>query len=408
MSLTFQSFTALLDVDANGKNTVAGRSMTVSLKSGGFADIFTDDLGVFPIPQPGAVTNSIGVFEFYVAPGEYILSDGVRNQGFTAVSLFEEKTVTLTSGQLIVNFTGVNVNFASIYISNVGVDRGRLKLVDDYSITSQSQITLTNSFPENAVCTAIFAIDTGLPQEVSTSSGKGPMEVIAHRGFRDTGFQNTLLSLSYAKRFGADSLEFDVSITSDGIFYLFHDFTLDALTDGTGNFIAASSATIDGLKYDEGVGTAFDELRISKFDDALALVKEKGIKAYIEMKNLRNNAADVVLFMDKINSYGLIEHVNVQSFVTAQLISARAAYPNADLALTLGSSNHAQNIIDAKAAGANMVINAFSLISTSADTALYADAGLDLAVYTVETAAQFQSLARIGVRKIMTDRSAFK
>lgn len=408
MSLISQSFTALAEFDISGKNTVSGLAMTVSNKTGGFADIFADSLGVFPIPQPGAVTDSIGVFEFFVAPGEYILTDGVRTQEFAAVSLHSEEKIILSAAQLVVDFTSTNVNFASIYISQSGVDRGRIVSTNDYTVTDTNQITLLNSFPAGAVISAVSAGDTGGTPEITKTTGQGPVELIAHRGFRETGFQNTLLSLSYSQIRGADSLEFDVSITSDGVFYLFHDTTLDSLTDGTGNFIDSNAASIDALKYDKGVGTAYDPVRISKLDDVLSLVKERGVKSYIEMKSLRNNTTDVVAFMDKINSFGLIKYVNIQSFNSTQILNARAAYPDADLSLSVASSNHTQNILDARAVGANVVINSFGSFTTSLEVDLYFDAGLDLVVYTADNASDFQFLTSIGIRKIISDKSTFK
>ena len=242
---------------------------------------------------------------------------------------------------------------------------------------------------------------------LSTTSADGDIELIAHRGFADIGFENTTLSLSQAKKLGATSLEFDVAISSDGEFYLFHDTTLDALTNGTGNFIDATAATINGLRYDKGVGTAYHPLRISKLDDALAVVKEQGVEAYIEMKSFRNDDTDVVAFMDKINSFGLISKVIVQSSSTTRLLAARAAYSDCRLALSVNSANHSQNVINAQNATASIVINSYTHFTTESDANTYKDAGLGIVVYTVERAHLFKSLAAIGIRRIMSDRRTF-
>ena len=46
--------------------------------------------------------------------------------------------------------------------------------------------------------------------------------------------ENTLASMEAAFRAGADIVEFDIHPTTDGRFAVFHDWTLDCRSDGTG------------------------------------------------------------------------------------------------------------------------------------------------------------------------------
>ena len=46
--------------------------------------------------------------------------------------------------------------------------------------------------------------------------------------------ENTIASFEAAFKSGADIVEFDVHLTTDGQFVVFHDWTLDCRTDGTG------------------------------------------------------------------------------------------------------------------------------------------------------------------------------
>lgn len=77
-SLKYHSFLAIYDTDPDGDNVVASRSMEIRDKATGlYATIYEDSAGATPIAQPGAATDSNGLFEFYVAPGVYTISDGV-------------------------------------------------------------------------------------------------------------------------------------------------------------------------------------------------------------------------------------------------------------------------------------------------------------------------------------------
>ncbi len=66
---------------------------------------------------------------------------------------------------------------------------------------------------------------------------------IGHRGARALSDENTLESLKMAVDLGVDMLEFDVQRTSDGVFVLMHDETVDRTTDGTGR--------VDGMTLEE-------------------------------------------------------------------------------------------------------------------------------------------------------------
>lgn len=52
------------------------------------------------------------------------------------------------------------------------------------------------------------------------------MLVIGHRGAKGNGLTNTLDAMKYALTQGADGLEFDIRLTSDGVPVVIHDDTL--------------------------------------------------------------------------------------------------------------------------------------------------------------------------------------
>lgn len=61
-----------------------------------------------------------------------------------------------------------------------------------------------------------------------------PFRIIAHRGASGYAPENTMAAFERAVAMGAAEVETDVAFTRDGALLLFHDFTLERTTDGTG------------------------------------------------------------------------------------------------------------------------------------------------------------------------------
>jgi glycerophosphoryl diester phosphodiesterase len=92
-------------------------------------------------------------------------------------------------------------------------------------------------------------------------AGRGRPVAMAHRGFSLAGLENSLAAFRSAVELGYFHLETDVHTTSDGELLLFHDRTLDRVTDGHGRI---HDLTADEVREVRIGGTepvpTFDEL----------------------------------------------------------------------------------------------------------------------------------------------------
>lgn len=78
--------------------------------------------------------------------------------------------------------------------------------------------------------------------------------IVAHRGASTRAPENTLEAFALAVEAGADAIELDVHLTSDGQLAVIHDDTLERTTDRTG---AVSTLSMDQVrKADAGAGFA--------------------------------------------------------------------------------------------------------------------------------------------------------
>lgn len=85
-----------------------------------------------------------------------------------------------------------------------------------------------------------------------------PEECTATRIYRPqhTYLENTIISMEAAFAHGADIVEIDIHPTTDGEFAVFHDWTLDCRTEGTG--VTREHSLADLKKLDIGYGYTFD------------------------------------------------------------------------------------------------------------------------------------------------------
>nr|BBH91139.1 glycerophosphoryl diester phosphodiesterase [Thermosporothrix sp. COM3] len=73
------------------------------------------------------------------------------------------------------------------------------------------------------------------------------VQCVAHRGGADLAPENTLAAFRKALTFAADAVEVDVQVSRDGQLVIFHDNTVDRLTDATGNILDLDFAFLRSL-----------------------------------------------------------------------------------------------------------------------------------------------------------------
>src|SRR3954471_14167932 len=80
-------------------------------------------------------------------------------------------------------------------------------------------------------------------------------QVFGHRGGCDLGPENTIAAFDIGMAPGADGLELDVHLSSDGVVVVHHDATLERTTNGEG---PVAARTADELaRLDAGHHSAF-------------------------------------------------------------------------------------------------------------------------------------------------------
>lgn len=124
-----------------------------------------------------------------------------------------------------------------------------------------------------------------------------PIRAIGHRGAAAYAPENTLPSFEHALQVGADAVELDIHCSADGHIVVFHDPTLERLTDGTGS---VEERTLEELRaFDAGYRFSPDNgathpfrdagVVIPTLDEVLGVVRD--LPVIVEIKSRRAGVA---------------------------------------------------------------------------------------------------------------------
>jgi glycerophosphoryl diester phosphodiesterase len=214
--------------------------------------------------------------------------------------------------------------------------------------------------------------------------------VFAHRGCTEGFVENTLEAFAEAKRLGADGVELDVRLTSDGALAVLHDPSIDGLGPVAGLTVAELPAHVPLLV------------------DALAVCD--GLMVNVEIKNdprePGHDAKETVaaLTAEAIEEAGWTDRVVVSSFQISTLRAVQAA----DGRLALGVLW--PMVVDLEAGLALAVEEGWQAVhpfvaSVTPDLVDRAQgAGLDVNAWTVNNPLDLARLVELGVDTVITDR----
>jgi glycerophosphoryl diester phosphodiesterase len=149
---------------------------------------------------------------------------------------------------------------------------------------------------------------------------------IAHRGASGYAPENTRAAFDRAIAMQADAVETDVQVTTDGALVLFHDAFVDRNSDGHGPVVDYSLAELRALDLGAWFGPSFAGQRVLTAREMIDEYVAR-IPVVFEIKDPRATAPLIALLIER----GVIDRVQITSFLWYPLLDARALHPTVPL-----------------------------------------------------------------------------
>ncbi|MBO6605755.1 glycerophosphodiester phosphodiesterase [Psychroserpens sp.] len=222
---------------------------------------------------------------------------------------------------------------------------------------------------------------------------KTPLK-IGHRGAKAYASENTIASVIKALNLGVDGIEIDVHKSATGEIVVFHDFTLDRMTDGSGEIHKLSWDQLRTVKVNGGH-------KIPKLEDVLDVIDKKCIvNIELKGKDTAEGAFEIINHYIKAKNW-TPDHFLVSSFQISELKRMSQLIPHVELAV-LSKASVDSAIEIAKTINARTIHPNYALLSKS-NVQEAQQRGFKVNTWTVN---DIDSIARIksyGVNGIISD-----
>jgi glycerophosphoryl diester phosphodiesterase len=220
------------------------------------------------------------------------------------------------------------------------------------------------------------------------------IQSFGHRGAKGYESENTLASFQKALDFNADGIELDVHVCASGELVVFHDFTLDRMTNGSGEIHNFTLEELKKLKVD-GV------FEIPTLEEVLNLVNRK-YQVNIELKG-HDTAKPAVEIIEKYiqDNNWKMENFIVSSFQRDELYKVSQLNSSIPLAvLTQASVEQAMDWADEFSA--KYIHPHFSLL-TEDNCKAANEKGFKINTWTVNDVVDIERIKKYKINGIISD-----
>lgn len=220
-----------------------------------------------------------------------------------------------------------------------------------------------------------------------------PIFKIGHRGAKGHLTENTLESISLALEMGIDGIEVDVHLCASGEVVVFHDFTLDRLSDGSGEITTKTYDQLQQLTLKGGY-------KIPLLTEVLDLIEGK-CSINIELKGLNTSKSTCAIISKYIDKGWEYSSILVSSFQENELLEVKKINGNILIAV-LSKASVEEAIEWGKILNATAIHPSLGIITRQSVIDAHTQ-GFNVNVWTVNEPEDIARMIEFGVDGIISD-----
>lgn len=234
--------------------------------------------------------------------------------------------------------------------------------------------------------------------------GRVSTQIIAHRGNSSVAPENTMAAFEAAARAGADMIELDIQLSSDGHAVVIHNDTLDETTDASGPVSTRSAAELADVDAGSWFSPAYAGQHVPLLDEVLAwLNAHQGVGLLLEFKG-EWDPAPVSTVIEQIETAGLAGRTVVQSFAVTTVQALADVAPDLPRGLLVQELDDDVFARCAQLRVAQCNISGQILFDAPQTLSVIRERGMQSMVWTVNEPEHWDGLLQLGADGIITDR----
>lgn len=227
--------------------------------------------------------------------------------------------------------------------------------------------------------------------------------VVAHRGASGIAPENTLASFRQAILAGADMIEADVQITSDGLPIVFHDKFLSRTSDGKGLIKDLTYSELKNADAGSWFSSEYNGEHIPLLEEVLELIQDKSY-LNIEVKNIEGNNLDerITSIIHTIRDYDYLQKTLFSSFYYNTLYQIKKTYPDIHTAaIRIPRDNRLPSEI-AKEIGSEAFVCSLSELTPEVSRNIKRF-GIYTGVYSIDTEDELNQVLQHQIKAVVTN-----
>ncbi|MBQ7549534.1 MAG: hypothetical protein IJT03_07505 [Clostridia bacterium] len=248
-----------------------------------------------------------------------------------------------------------------------------------------------------------FSADNPLPLSniFIKRTDREKIHLTAQRGFSCQAPENTLPAIELAAGRGFDSVEISARRTSDGVWVVFADAGLAAMTDKSGSVSGYTYYDLVTCRINRGANIKkYGDLRIPTLDRVLRLCLEKNLRPMIDLRS--DGGIDTLLSLIDRNGFTESCAVICSEETTLEAIHKKNERINLILKVKSLKTSLAEKRVGKPYGG--VAFDAGKGGSTRGEAEKILKSGVTLYAYNVKTAKDAERLYEYGVTEFITDR----